>query len=75
MPDFMDSVQALVLLEIEAQVQAQTAPRPVGMPYCGHPECDEPISVQRQALGAQLCLEHQREHEAKARRRGHRWAA
>lgn len=57
-----DRAQALQLAEIEAA----NATRPVraGRERCR--ECGRAISAQRQALGAELCFEHQHEAEAKA---------
>lgn len=61
MPDLVDTVQERQLAEIEAA----SAPREVrpGRDMCE--ECGEPISAQRKALGAALCLEHQQEAEAR----------
>lgn len=40
----------------------------VGRAECGHPDCGEPISPARQALGAVLCIDCQRDAERSAQR-------
>jgi RNA polymerase-binding transcription factor DksA len=67
MPDFMDSIQDLVLREQDealARVERQRE-RQSGVPECLR--CDEPISTLRQGLGARLCLECQADEEARHR--------
>lgn len=71
MPDHMDRVQDAVQAATDAAVAQATAPKR-GATHCE--ECGEPIGEYRQALGARLCLTHQREEEQRARytRRGAR---
>lgn len=64
MPDFMDAVQDRVLAETEAAIAAQTQPAE-GRTECATAECGEPISPERTALGARLCLDCQRGEEAR----------
>lgn len=65
MPDFMDAVQERVLAETEA-VLAARGDRPEGRSQCADDDCGAPISDERMALGAQLCLDCQRASEARA---------
>lgn len=60
--DDVDRAQALQLAEIEAANATRTVRE--GREACE--ECGAAISTQRQALGARLCLDHQREAEARA---------
>jgi RNA polymerase-binding transcription factor DksA len=71
MPDHMDHVQAAVQAATDAAVAQATQPKR-GTTHCE--ECGEPIGEYRQALGARLCLVHQREAEQRAlhNRRGAR---
>lgn len=66
MPDLMDAVQDRLLAEAEA-LQAVREQRPVqGRTRCATDGCGEPISPERTALGAQLCMDCQRGEEARA---------
>jgi RNA polymerase-binding transcription factor DksA len=71
MPDTMDAIQEHALREQE-DLQAQACGRIVtpGKPECAW--CDEPISALRQSMGADLCLECQRDRENLAARGLHR---
>ena len=64
MPDHMDHVQAAVQAATDAAIAKAAAPKR-GATHCE--ECGEPIGEYRQALGARLCLVHQREAEQRAR--------
>ena len=64
MPDHMDYVQAAVQAATDAAVAQATQPKR-GATHCE--ECGEPVGEYRQALGARLCLVHQREAERRAR--------
>lgn len=61
MPDHMDRVQ-----------QHAQRPRMVGLAFCADEACGEPVSPERQAMGAQLCLECQSTAEARAAHFGKR---
>ena len=62
MPDHMDRVQDAVQAATDAAVAKATAAlRREGCAYCE--SCGEPIGDHRKALGARLCLAHQRELE------------
>ena len=63
--DVIDVAQRRQLEEIEQALAA----RPIaqqGRSHCKHKDCGEPISPQRQDLGAQLCIDCQRAAEHKA---------
>jgi RNA polymerase-binding transcription factor DksA len=64
MPDHMDRVQDAVQAATDAAVAQATAPKR-GASHCE--ECGEPIGEYRMALGARLCLVHQREAESRQR--------
>lgn len=65
MPDFLDQVQERMLRE-EAEILAnRPKPRP-GRTRCALADCGEAIAPARTALGAQLCLDCQHEHDARA---------
>lgn len=64
MPDHMDRVQDAVQAATDAAVAQATAPKR-GASHCE--ECGEPIGEYRMALGARLCLVHQREAEQRQR--------
>jgi ribosomal protein S14 len=64
MPDHMDRVQDAVQAATDAAVAQATQPKR-GATHCA--ECGEPVGEYRQALGARLCLVHQREAEQRAR--------
>lgn len=67
MPDLMDRVQQhaddLTADAIAAHRRGQ--PAKPGRTMCADPDCGEPISQHRRALGAQLCLACQRAAEAR----------
>lgn len=67
--DIIDVAQRRQQEEIEHALQAH-ADKPVrtGREVCATPGCDEPISAARQALGAQLCIDCQRDAEWSAQR-------
>lgn len=72
MPDFMDSIQDLVLREQDdslARIERDRV-RQTGLAECAR--CDESISALRQGLGARLCLECQDEDEQRLRAAGKR---
>lgn len=70
MPDAMDYVQDRVLIETDAAI-AHARRRASGKPECE--ECGAAITPQRQALGARLCIAHQRDAETRAQQaRGRR---
>lgn len=66
MADSMDAVQQQALDAIEDALHRHQA-RPViaGRSSCANLDCGEPIHSARTALGAQLCLECQREQDAR----------
>lgn len=61
MADDVDRVQERQLEEVAHANRIR--PQRVGRTRCA--ECNEAISLARQALGADLCIEHQREREAR----------
>lgn len=65
MPDLMDAVQARVLFDTEAAIASARPMVTVGRASC---ECGEPISVERQRLGALRCLDCQQQHERRSRK-------
>lgn len=65
MPDEMDVIQERVQRDIDALV-ARRVPAGNGRRQCARAECKEPIRAERTALGAQFCLECQREIDANA---------
>lgn len=69
MPDLMDHVQERVQRDLDIAISEATTRRQ-GLPFCE--ECDEPISVLRQGLGARLCVGHQSAREAEQARGGRR---
>ncbi|WP_240183464.1 hypothetical protein [Arenimonas caeni] len=69
MPDFMDHVQDQVQRDLDDAL-AKATRRGIGLPFCE--ECDEPISLLRQGLGARLCVAHQSAKEAGQARGGRR---
>lgn len=67
MPDQMDHLQdAEAARNDDALRHHADRTRPVGRAECANIDCGEPISAQRQQLGAQLCLECQKVEEAQA---------
>lgn len=64
MPDLMDAVQDRVLADTEIAIAAARSMVTIGRAEC---ECGEPISVERQRLGAVRCLECQEQVERLAR--------
>lgn len=69
MPDFMDHVQERVQRDLDVAISEATR-HGVGLPFCE--ECDAPISLLRQELGARLCVAHQSAREADQARGGRR---
>ena len=69
--DVIDVAQRRQLEEIELALAARPVAKQ-GRPHCRNTACAEPITPQRQALGAQLCIDCQRavEHKAHACARG-----
>lgn len=67
MPDAMDAVQQFAADATDDALRRHQA-RPVvaGRTTCANLDCGEPIGPARTALGAQLCMECQREHEARS---------
>lgn len=67
MPDLMDRVQqhAADLADDALAAHHLGLPAKPGRDMCADPDCGEPISQQRKALGAQLCLACQRAAEAR----------
>lgn len=47
---------------------AGRAPKPAGRSICANLDCGEPIASVRQQMGAQLCIECQRDAEREAQR-------
>lgn len=67
MPDELDRVQAITELHLQNAIDTH-ARRPVsaGLSNCEDVECGEPITAQRQEMGARLCIDCQRAEEARA---------
>lgn len=72
MTDWIDRAQELQLRAIEDALAARTAAPAAGRETCANLDCGEPISPQRQALGARLCLDCQRAEEHRDMTRRHR---
>lgn len=67
MPDQMDHLQeAEAAHNDDALRRHADRTRAVGRAECANLDCDESISLQRQQLGAQLCIECQKAEEAQA---------
>lgn len=67
MPDAMDRVQQHAQdLTADALDAHARRPRPLGLAFCEDEACGEPVTPERQALGARLCLDCQRAAEAHA---------
>ena len=67
MVDDVDRVAAMDELHLEDAMRAR-AQRPacVGLTHCEDMECGEPITPQRQAMGARLCIDCATADEARA---------
>lgn len=66
MPDHMDHVQALADQHAASVLQARASrPRKAGRTHCEDEGCGEPISPERQAMGARMCVPCARAAEAK----------
>ncbi len=66
MPDELDLVQANTELHLQNAIDHHVhRPRPQGLTHCEDADCGEPISAQRQAMGARLCVECKRAEEAR----------
>lgn len=63
MPDLMDAVQDRVLFDTEVAIAAARPMVTAGRAIC---ECGEPISAERQRLGAVRCLDCQQQHEQRS---------
>lgn len=71
MPDAMDRVQQHAQdLTADALDAPARRPRPLGLAFCEDEACGEPVSPERQALGARLCLDCQHATEARATKFG-----
>lgn len=67
MPDQMDHLQeAEVARNADALRRHADRTKVVGRAECANIDCAEPISAQRQQLGAQLCIDCQKAEEAQA---------
>ena len=67
MPDAMDQVQQHVQdLADDALGAHARRPRREGRDTCENADCGELIASERRALGARLCMDCQREDEARA---------
>lgn len=65
MPDHMDAVQQHAAdLASDALSAHARRPRPAGLTHCEQLDCGAAIEPQRTAMGAQRCIDCQREHEA-----------
>lgn len=57
MPDLMDAVQAQTDAQLENALNHHAnRPRPQGLTHCENLDCGEPITQQRQDMGARLCV-------------------
>lgn len=66
MPDELDRVQAMTELHLQNAIDNHAnRPRAQGLPHCEDLDCGEPISAQRQAMGARLCVDCQSAEEAR----------
>lgn len=73
MPDFLDAVQEHVEAQTQASLQAHLQRKTAqGRTTCANLDCGEGIHPMRTDMGAQLCIDCQREEEATAKLRG-RW--
>lgn len=67
MPDAMDAVQQLAADHVDdALKRHQARSIMTGRSTCANLDCGEPIGRERTILGAQLCMECQREHDGRA---------
>ena len=67
MPDAMDRLQQEALDHASDAVAAHAdRPRSLGLSHCEREECGEAIAANRTAMGARLCIECQKEVEARA---------
>lgn len=67
MPDAMDHVQAVADAYTEDALRRHAnRPRPSGLSHCENQDCGEPISAERQAMGARLCVPCARAEESRA---------
>jgi len=65
--DVIDQAQQRQQEDID-QALARLPKAGKGRPTCENLDCGEPISAERQALGAVLCIDCQRDDEARAAR-------
>lgn len=67
MPDTMDAVQAQTDAQLENALHHHAnRPRPQGLTHCENLDCGEPISLQRQDMGARLCVTCAKAEEAQS---------
>lgn len=67
MPDAMDHVQSMTDVHLENALQHHVnRPRPVGLSHCENLDCGEPISADRQSMGARLCVPCAKAEESRA---------
>lgn len=67
MPDLMDHVQSMTELHLDNAIATHAnRPKPVGLTHCENQDCGEPITKQRQGMGARLCVPCANADEAKA---------
>jgi len=67
MPDEMDRIQDMTDAHLEDAIKHHsTRLVRAGLPHCENMDCCEPISVQRQGMGARLCVPCQTSEEAQA---------
>lgn len=67
MPDAMDALQQHNDDRVADALSAHARrPKPEGRDFCANLDCGEPITPQRRALGAQLCLPCQKAEEGQA---------
>ena len=67
MPDAMDRVQQHAHDMVADALQAHASrPQAIGRAHCENADCGDGIDPRRTAMGARLCLDCQREEEARA---------
>ena len=67
MPDLMDAVQQHAAdMASDALTAHAQRPRLAGRATCAHLDCGAGIDPPRTAMGAQRCMDCQREHEAQS---------
>lgn len=63
--DIIDRAQALQQADIDHALANRRPPKR-GLTHCENVDCGEPISEQRQQLGARMCIDCARDEEARA---------